>query len=111
MRPGDIIIKPINNLFYHAGIYAGNGQIIHQIQLSQNKTIIKLENIHIAEFSVVDTIQHNLSVTLDKALQHIGEISQYNIFFNNCWHFVSECAFGDRNAIKIIEWVRESLEL
>lgn len=101
MRPGDIIITPIDNLLYHAGIYAGRNHIIHYCEGK-----VKYEKIDITKYKVVQLV-HNPRHTLYQARIRIGEQSIYNIFTNNCWHFVFTCAFDDKNALDWMECVRQ----
>ena len=105
MKPGDIIMTPIDQLIYHAGIYAGHNYIIHYINNE-----IKQDKINKDDYKIVPLV-HNHRHTLQQARKNIGKYSTYNIFTNNCWHFIFECAFNNKNALNWFDVLREKYNL
>ena len=81
--------------YTHHGLYVGNGMVIHK---NRNGVEFSTEE-EFSEGASISVVQHmRQSVftneeAISRAESRIGEDS-YNVFFDNCEHFVMWCKFG-----------------
>jgi hypothetical protein len=107
LQPGDIL--GVNRgLYWHYGIYTGEGSIIHYaakkgdfgknvcVQKTSFKRFRKKSPCYVCRLPESFTRTHKVfspEETLERAMSRLGEAS-YNLFSNNCEHFVLWCKTG-----------------
>ena len=108
LMAGDhIYVKRRGYLYSHHGIYAGNGQVLHfkgAVKEKKDPTVI---------LSDMDTFLNNGKLqrrTYKKRLPHAEtlQIAQahlarkgYSLVFNNCEHFATYCASGEKKSTQV----------
>lgn len=107
IKPGDIL--GVNRgLYWHYGIYAGKGSVIHyvaqkgdfgnyiSVQKTSFKKFRKRSSCYVCRLpkSFTGTYQvFSPEETLERAESRLGE-TEYDLFSNNCEHFVLWCKTG-----------------
>lgn len=101
-QPGDhLISQRINGLYTHHGIYIGNGKVIHYAGLSGNSSTNSVSMASLSEFANGNLVQiqphphakYSPTQIIERAQSRLNE-DNYNVFTNNCEHFVHWCIEG-----------------
>ena len=123
IRPGDII-RVYTGRYYHFGIYAGDGEVIHfagpDAHTLTDASMAKIRKDSLDHFSMgksLEVREYSLKEKLKKrpARKVIGEAAGqlgnegYDIIYNNCEPFVNRCVFGVAYSTQIDE-MREALQ-
>lgn len=115
---GDIVI--FQRTFYkHYGLYIGDNKVIHRDNINlMNKFKSKVKINNIDEIHGILKNGNNIynrerlpiNKTLEMAYAHLNESGKYDIFTNNCEHFVTMVCYGKKeskqinNLLKIIQF-------
>lgn len=84
---------------YHLGIYVGNEEVIHytdQNVVSRVSWETFCKGRATQRWEYPDVERASLPVILETAARKVGEESKYDLFSNNCEHFVIYCLSGGR---------------
>jgi len=103
IKVGDIIA--FRRRFYkHYALYIGNDQVIHRDNdglFSKHKSKVKITNIYdVPGIPIIDNESYSnlkkipTEITLNLALSHLDDEGDYNLFLNNCEHFVTNIKFN-----------------
>lgn len=108
-KRGDIVKVLISNNIYHFGIYLGNDEVVEYgsqrdfvkankenvvVQKSSMTDFLDGKNVLVAKLSLLEKLKRNsVNKTIKIALSRLGE-AKYDLFNNNCEHFVNECVFN-----------------
>ena len=83
-----------HGLFYHHGIYLGDGTIAHYLE---GREILRSKLQDFAQGQQIKVVNHptasSRTITLRRAMKRLGE-QKYNLLFNNCEHFANWCKTG-----------------
>ena len=92
-------IKVCRGIYYHHGIYVGNGQVIHY--KSHGIVMTSLEEFSEgADIEVVYHTNQNFAETVNRAYERLGE-NLYNLVVNNCESFANWCATGESKSKQV----------
>ncbi len=103
-------LSKFSGIFYHAGIYIGNGDVIHFSGMGKNVNA-KIEKISLSEFSNGKHVYVWAMPVDDKHGEHICKKAenilnnnnryngQYDIVTNNCEDFITDCFEVDGNEL------------
>ena len=103
LLPGDhIYVRRTRRLYKHHGIYVGNGKVIHVTGSIKEKVDPEVRETDLSRFLKGGTLRRMeyeerlpASETLRIARRHISDKS-YSMIWNNCEHFATYCATGER---------------
>lgn len=105
---GDIIRVEINKDYHHFGIYVSDDEVIQygllQDIFKEAKDVVVLKStidefrnkkfVEVREYSLKEKLLKNKpDKVVSKARARLGE-ANYNLYENNCSHFVNECVFN-----------------
>ena len=97
---GSHLVSPRSGYFHH-GIYAGNGRVIHYAGWARNREAGPVEETDLDVFSQGKGFRIAKHVKADppeiiikRARERLGE-DAYNVAANNCEHFCNQCVTGD----------------
>lgn len=124
---GDHIrVERLDGLFYHHGIYIGNGRVIHfsapgpvEIIKWDEATVIETSLEDFLKSGAVEVRQYTDAERLElyspgkivaNAKQCLG-FQNYNLIFNNCEHFANSCTTGRHRSPQVEEVFRTVLLL
>ena len=99
--------------YEHHGIYIGNGNVIHYSKEDYGVYITSLiifydeRKAYIKEHS---ERKYSREISVERALSRVGE-DNYDVFSNNCEHFVNWCIYGIAYSEQVEEAERKALEL
>ena len=105
--PGSIL-RVFRGLYFHYGVYVGNGKVVHFCSTGDNELdsasadIIEtsLSRFSKGDFVSVDTQEKPLfegEEIVRRARMSIGtKLGTYNLLSNNCEHFANWCRCGKR---------------
>jgi len=106
---GDIVI--FQRTFYkHYGLYIGENKIIHRDNINlmnKFKSKVKINNIDDIPGKqkngnyIYDRERLPIDKTLKMAYSHLNETGKYDIFTNNCEHFVTMVCYGKKESKQI----------
>ena len=103
--PGDII-KAFRGVYFHFGVYVGNGKVVHFCSTGANELdplSADIQETTYARFSKGDTVTvDNMEMAtygreqiVQRARSMIGtKLGTYNLLSNNCEHFANWCRCG-----------------
>lgn len=108
MEVGDHLVTARSGYTHH-GIYAGDGRVIHYSGLSDGLKAGAVEMVSLDSFGSGRPVAvrpeplriYKGKAAVDRALLRIGE-DTYNVFTNNCEHFVNHCIFGVKVSQQVV---------
>ena len=108
LSPGDhIFVKRKTALYSHHGIYAGDGKVFHYTGAEKEKKDPLVRKTTIGDFLKGGKLRRrdykkrlSCSETLKIAKDHLAS-NGYSLAFNNCEHFASYCATGNKKSRQV----------
>jgi len=102
----------LGGIYTHHGIYVGNNEVIHYSGMANVSTSANLsgpvEKVSLVEFANDNgfhIVHHDLPTyssqqIVQNAYSRLHE-TQYNLFWNNCEHFVHDCIFAEKHSTQV----------
>lgn len=102
----------LGGIYTHHGIYVGNNEVIHYSGMANISTSADLsgpvEKVSLPEFANDNgfhIVHHDLpsyssQQIVQNAFSRLNE-TQYNLFWNNCEHFVHDCLFDEKHSTQV----------
>ena len=113
LKAGDHI-KADYGMYYHHGIYVGDGQVIAYSK-ENNKSVALTSLDEFAQGHAIIKVEHDdakfsRDEVVDRAYSRLGE-DDYNLVFNNCEHFANWCVTGNAKSDQVRETVIDAAAL
>ena len=113
LKAGDHI-KADYGMYYHHGIYVGDGQVIAYSK-ENNKSVALTSLDEFAQGHAIIKVEHDdakfsRDEVVDRAYSRLGE-DDYNLVFNNCEHFANWCVTGNAKSDQVRETVLDAAAL
>lgn len=96
--------------YHHHGIYSGSGKVIHYGGFAEKFKKEKIKEVSLSDFLNGNDViiaeyseserKYSRSKSVERARSRIGE-DGYNLFSNNCEHFVVWCITGDAKSKQV----------
>ena len=107
------------NLYYHYGVYVGNGAVIHFNDPDPehtSKSKARIIKTSLEDFADGDTVfiepvdektQHNSpEMTAQRAEVLLQFPNSYNVAINNCEHFANECRYNRKKSSQMSKFIK-----
>ncbi|MBI3775210.1 MAG: lecithin retinol acyltransferase family protein [Gammaproteobacteria bacterium] len=104
------LVSP-RGFYFHHGVYAGDGRVIHYAGLSQGFRRGPVEEVSLERFAQgcgiwvrsTTPARFDREQIVERARSRLGE-HRYRIFTNNCAHFCAWCLHGASRRTRIVNW-------
>ena len=106
LKRGDVL-RVYRGLYYHYGVYVGNGRVVHFCSTGMNELDSSSADIvetSFARFSKGDDVsvdnryvaRYSSEEVVERAKKMIGtQMGKYDLYGNNCEHFANWCKTGE----------------
>ena len=99
-------------MYYHHGVYVGDGMVIHYSGFAKGITSGPVEKVSLTDFQSSGDVRRGYEIIahpnasfkseqiIENAYKRLKE-EKYDLIFNNCEHFVHDCIYGQSKSPQV----------